>query len=259
VLRRGTGLLKQLDDGRDYQFNKYVKISGTVPEEHIIPFNPRVRNQGTLNSCTGFAVAKLVEYHLAKHGNTGVDVSPLFLWHNGKKLHNWADKNNGVWLRNSLKALLNNGFVYEINHPYTKDYYREPDSYSQALATVTVDFYFQRWISYLLLSKEDVIGCLAGDSPVVFGIYVNNSFYANRTGIIKDIQASRESHAMFAYGYKMIDGVQHIVCANSWGTGVGDRGIYYIPTSYFNKHAHDIWTLTELSENRKNRIIFNIN
>lgn len=259
IVKKGLGFVRQAFDDRDYKFKNHVEISGTPPQEHIIPFEPNIRDQGIYNSCTGFAVAKLVEYQLYKtYGTMTRSVSPLFSWHMTKKIHGWPETNNGVWLRYSLKSLLNDGFVYEGNHPYVKDFYREPSDGTKLVGTTTAKMYFPYWTSYLLLDVGDALNSLAADIPFVFGIDLNKSFYSTKDGIIKDEEPMNSSHAMFCYGYKMIGDQKHFVCANSWGKKRGDKGIFYIPESYFMKHAHDIWTILELPERRKYRLLFNV-
>lgn len=257
--KKGAGFLKQEFDERDYKFRSHVEISGTPPQEHIINFQPNIRDQGKYNSCTGFAVAKLVENQLYKtYGKNTRDVSPLFSWHMAKKIHGWETTNQGVWLRYSLKSLLKDGFVYESNHQYKQDYYREPLETTKMVGQVTAKMYFPYWTSYLLLTKEDAINSLAADIPFVFGIELNNSFYTTKDGVIKDETPSNNSHAMFCYGYKLINDQKHFVCANSWGVKRGDKGIFYIPESYFMANAHDIWTILELPERRKYKLLFNV-
>jgi len=256
--RLGKGFLKQEPDIRDFKYEDYVKVSGSSPPEvHIIPIpKGSIRNQGTLNSCTGFAASRLVEYvmsaHLGGEDNHAYRVSPLFLWHNAKKLHGYPEENKGVWLRYTLKTLMESGFVFESNHAYQKDFYREPLSYVNSIGKMTSNLYLQGWVAYVTLKPSQVKEALANDHPVVFGINLNDSFYGNRTGYVKDINPSTNSHAMIAIGYKVVDGVSYIMCENSWGS-VGDRGYFYVPEGYFLENTHDLWTLVSLPSRKKTR------
>jgi len=85
---------------------------------------------------------------------------------------------------------------------------------------------------------------------VVFGITVYESFEgdeAAKTGMIPMPNISGEQclggHAVCAIGYD--DNKQCLIVRNSWGTGWGDMGYFYLPYAYVQDPnlAEDFWVI----------------
>lgn len=233
-----TGFIAQEEDKRDYKY----EISGSSDYPSMVDHRPLLlscRNQFDLEACAGFATASMIEFLLAKH-NLKVYVSPLYNWYYSKKYHGWEEQNKGVWLRNSLKAIYKYGFVADNFMPLKPDYLRRPDLISENFAISFKDK-FLKFTEYQLLNSYQMKDALQ-EGCVVFGLKINNSFYGNRTGIIKDITPNSYSHAMIAVGYD--DSIGCYIVRNSWGdSSWGDKGYCYIPYNYFKEYAHDIWTI----------------
>ena len=237
--RKTTGAIPQRPDPRDYQYN--ISGSTNLPKEvDLREYFNIVRNQNRSESCSGFAVASVVEYQLNRFNNFWRQVSPLHLWYHGKTFHGWEDENKGVWLRNSLKALFNNGFVMEENFPFNSNYLRAPVLGKVFIVESVSKFYLEE-LAYFLLGPYSVKDSLAKGRPVIFGLWLNNSFYGNKDGIIKDIKKGPYAHAMVVVGYD--DSRECFIVRNSWGARWGDNGYCYIPYNYFYEHSFDLWTI----------------
>ena len=51
-------------------------------------------------------------------------------------------------------------------------------------------------------------------------------------------------HAMLVVGWKYINGKVHFILLNSWGNGVGDKALFYMPASYVHSGmVMDMWTV----------------
>ncbi len=92
-------------------------------------------------------------------------------------------------------------------------------------------------------------GCLASGYPFVFGFTVYPSFESDevaRSGIVPIPGASEQTlggHAVLAVGYD--DTKNMFIVRNSWGSGWGLAGYFYMPYAYLldNNLANDFWTI----------------
>ena len=225
-------------DKRDYVYQ--AKASELKDSVDFRQYFTNIRNQGWTNACTGFAVAALTDFKMNYIRQlNGEYTSPMFNWYYGRMLHGEEELNSGVWLRYSLKALLDNGFVVESLMPFDGNYKKEPDI--EAISHAEISKMYLQKTSYFLMEPEDVTQALSDGTPVVFGLRLNSSFYGNTDGMIKDSSPDNNYHAMLAVGYT----ASHIIVRNSWGAGWGDKGYCYIPHNYFKEYAHDCWTIDE--------------
>ena len=236
---RRTGCIPQGEDERDYEY--VLTGANKLPLKiDLRGYFTNPRSQGNSQSCAGFATSALMEYMLNKEHDFNRRVSSLYLWHNAKKRHGWEKENKGVWLRNSLKALFNDGFVMEENFPFDSNYLKQPPFDRLTIMSDVSKFYLQG-TCYYTMGAYSVKDSLSKGRPVIFGLWINNSFYGNKDGIIKDVKKNRYAHAMVVVGYD--DGRECFIVRNSWGVRWGDGGYCYIPYNYFYEHSFDHWTI----------------
>jgi len=233
---RKSGFIKQDEDPRDYQF---VASAANYPQKVDLrdKFQP-IRHQLTSQACTGFAVASVVEYFLNKDYNLNREVSPLYIWYFGKKLHGWETENKGVWLRYTLKALFNDGFAYEYNLPFDRHYLDDKLIYHFNKIIKDVSTFFLDKFQYEIMPSTKIIDALSMGIPVWLGLNLNSSFFGNRSGIITNGKPLNLFHAMVVVGYDLEKRVY--ILRNSWGTSWGDYGYCYVPFEYLEENAHDI-------------------
>lgn len=86
------------------------------------------------------------------------------------------------------------------------------------------------------------------EAPVVVGLTLYASFEAKTTlatGVIPMPKRNEQvlgGHAVILVGYD--DAKQTFILQNSWGTGVGDKGFFYLPYKYVDIGlASDIWAI----------------
>lgn len=101
-------------------------------------------------------------------------------------------------------------------------------------------------------SLDDYKAMLSIGWPVIVGfdIFGDSNYqrkylfgdYTNRTGIMlmppTPVPGRTNGHAVVFVGYN--DNTRLIKFKNSWGTGRGDRGYYYMPYDYL-RWTHDAW------------------
>jgi hypothetical protein len=152
-------------------------------------------------------------------------VSPLWIWYWGKQLHGWPNENKGVWIRYTLKALLDKGFVYEPLYPVSERLNPPSDL---ALMSRYTNEVLSGYFAYYSLSPSQIKDALAKGRCVVVALNLNKSFYGNTDGIL-------------VVGYD--DDQQHFIMHNSWSSVWGDSGDCYVPYSYALSNVSEAWTL----------------
>lgn len=243
---KNQGVKLQAPDSRDYQY------SGSTQEQLPSYVNlsdkfSRVRDQESSNACTGFATVSVVEYLMNQHYAKGFVLSPLFNWYYAKALHGYPDKDEGVWLRNSLKALFSEGVVDEKSYPFTKNYLVPPSLKDHYIVKDIIKWFLNEYTRYELVTPSQVRQVLANDTPVVFALPLNNSFYGNTTGIISSDKPSNSWHAMVVVGYD--EKSETYIVRNSWGDDWGYDGYCFIPYLYLERYAMDLWAINYKGEN----------
>jgi len=106
-----------------------------------------------------------------------------------------------------------------------------------------LNIYFKHRINYYLTNSNSLKQILADGDNVIFGLRLNNSFYGNTSGIIKNNQPNQYNHCMLICGYNDKD--QTYKVANSWGRRWGDKGYCHIPQEYVHKYGFDFIVIKE--------------
>ena len=240
-----TNIIPQDKSDKDYKYEEYFEV-GSIPNSKDLTFKFKMcRDQSTSQACTGFAVGGLIESMLYKYYQQLTPfISPIYNWFYAKMLHGYENENRGVWLRNSLKALYKYGFVNDKNFPFglSKQQYMKKPSAMVLKLGITSKLYLYK-TKYYLLNYYHIRDSINKGHSVVFGIHLNNSFYGNRTGIIKDIRKNSAGHAMLIVGYD--DKTCCYKVRNSWSRQWGDSGYCYIPYKYMEQNGFDYWTIRE--------------
>lgn len=235
------GITPQLKDIRDYKYKPTIKKE--LETIDLRKNSPYIKNQRNTNACTGFGITALFEHEILEKLNLKRQFSPLFVWYNARVLEGKKDKNEGVYLRNIFKVVLDKGLVYEKSMPFKPNYLRVPDNFCWNLGKMFKNLLIKHKCKYSTVIKSDINKCLSESNPIVFGMRVNNSFYNNKDGFIESINPTGGGHCMTAFGYIMIEGIKWYIVKNSWGSRSGDRGYFYIEESYLKKHGFDFWTV----------------
>lgn len=81
---------------------------------------------------------------------------------------------------------------------------------------------------------QTIMNVIQTNGCCFFGIQLPSTFDNPVSGKVNNPSSNytRGGHAVVAIGWKMINGVAHWICQNSWGSGYGDGGRCYIPMSW---------------------------
>ena len=191
---------------------------------------PQPGQQGQQPSCVAWAVGYALRSYY-EHWRKGWDVrdvhhlvSPTFIY--DAVTAQTASCGAGTTIPDALNLLQTVGAVSLADVPYNPRQCTIPNA--QALLGDAQDFRIDGWQRVDLSSLDNVKGELHNGNPVVFGMFLSDSFMAIRGDrIYDDVNAPRtEGHAMVLVGYS--EKRQAFKLMNSWGPDWGDHGFGWI-------------------------------
>jgi C1A family cysteine protease len=242
------GALKDKKDDRDYSVGVIGDID--VPAEiDMREFVPEVKSQGKLSSCVAHAICSAIEMQInMQDPRRYVPLSELYNYYHGRWESNIFPADGGMYPRDAIKSVKDEGIALEVAHPYNVEFYnRPPSSAAESVAHIysaMTKEYFRVFSDVAMMEK------LALGLPIMINVPVynywflpkiiqNNTYITNPTGKIRkptDLEPRLGYHALLVVGYDE-DGW---ICLNSWGKNYGDKGFCYLPYGY---EIIDRWVL----------------
>lgn len=245
---RRYGWLRQLPDFRDFKYKVPFHILKALPPSvDLRPLCPPVYDQGSLGSCTANAIGSADQFcQMKQQGHDVFIPSRLFIYWNERDMEGTVNQDSGAYIRDGMKVVAQQGVCPEAMWPYEVARFREKPSngcYTEAAEHQTISY------NAVTQTLDELRGCLADGFPFVFGFSVYEGFESTevaKTGIMP-MPGQNESllggHAVKAVGYD--DAKRWFIVKNSWGTGWGDGGYFYMPYDFIvnPNMASDFWTI----------------
>jgi C1A family cysteine protease len=262
---RRFGWIRDLPDHRDQYFSvAHGTMSNLPPATDLRPKCPPVYNQGQIGSCTANAIAAAIQFDRLRNKQSPDFVpSRLFIYYNERFMEHDVQADRGAQIRDGIKSVGKVGVCPETEWTYddtpaTSDGGPWPPGAKPAQQPPKkcyIDAAEYKVVSYqrLVQNLSQLQGCLAQGLPFVFGITVYSSFFEGygtpqeQQRVITPLPGASDDvvggHAILCVGYdnaKML-----FTCRNSWGTGEGDKGYFYMPYSYVTNSslASDFWVI----------------
>ena len=246
------GWRHDLPDHRDFRYAIHrmaLEVPRKLPERVDLSGAPMPApyDQGQLGSCTANALAGAFEYeHIRQQLETFVP-SRLFIYYGERALEGTIQSDAGAEIRDGIKVVARLGAPHETLWPYDIAKFTQKPS-----AKVYQDALKHRAISYFRIdhtSLDELLACLAGGFPFVFGFTVYESFESpevSKTGVVQMPGYGERvvgGHAVLAVGYDQK--TDRFLVRNSWGIGWGQKGYFTIPFQYLTNRdlADDFWTI----------------
>ena len=192
----------------------------------------QILDQGELGSCVACSFAQCVRLMT----NNSQQMSRLLFYFNGRGAAGYViEEDTGLTVRDGCKSLSNYGTCPETNYPYNVSVFdRLPPLSAYTLSTKWGSFVY----SFVTQNVTSLKNCLiTTNAPIVFAINVYSSFMTpavTSSGLVPMPNVKTETneggHCVCMVGYN--DTKQFFICANSWGTSWGNKGIFYLPYAY---------------------------
>jgi C1A family cysteine protease len=246
--KRKYSFKADLPDIRDFNYSDFYSAPVTSAMHSLIDLRPLflpVQDQGNLGSCTSFAITGALEA-LEKIDNKPQNkLSELFVYYNERTIEGTINYDSGATLRDGIKSLVKFGTCNESLWPYAiKKYTKKPtlSAYLNGKSHLITSY-------YRLNTLVDIQNCLKQGYPFVLGIAVYESFESDsvsQTGIVP-MPGPNESclggHAVCCCGIDLNKKV--CIVRNSWTSGWGDKGYFYLPIDYVTNSnlTSDMWTV----------------
>jgi C1A family cysteine protease len=198
---------------------------------------PPIYDQKTLGSCTGCVGA--AAFTMA----SGYNILPsiLFQYYNERLIEGKVNIDSGSQMRNIGKALTNYGICKAEYFPY--DITKFTNTPSQAAYQDAANFKIKAYYSLTNLAQIRQT-LLLSQKPVLALIQIYDSFQNTPKSGMMSMPSGNSlgNHAILIVGYS--DAGKYLICRNSWGTGFGAKGYFYMPYDYVNQGlSQDFWYL----------------
>jgi C1A family cysteine protease len=215
-------------------------------------------DQGRIGSCTANALAAAIQFDRAKAGERPPFMpSRLFVYYNERVIDGDPGNDGGSTLRSGLRTLQQQGACPESDWAYDDTPASSeggPFPVGSKPATQPSQVSYNDAVNYIVTSYKRIYpqsllslqACLAAGVPFVFGFAVFASWFNTKPTIIpypSEGDSRLGGHAVLCVGYD--NATQLFKIRNSWGTGVGERGYFYMPYAYMTDptFSMDFWVI----------------
>ncbi|HXB42832.1 MAG TPA: C1 family peptidase [Puia sp.] len=205
----------------------------------LTPFGPPIGDQGQTATCVGWSTgyyAKTISEAIANNysqsnlGSATYEMSAKDLFVSiADNLKGSTDCKSGTQITYALDVLINSGVATMEVVPWDPNI--TDCSQSQVQASWNAQAANHKIVYYRTItsSVQGIKEQLAANNPVLMGIQVSNEFESYSGGVISSATGALGLHAQCIVGYDDNQGAAgafHV--ANSWGTGWGEAGYYWI-------------------------------
>jgi len=248
--QRTYKLKKSPPDARDKLHTPLAKLNNvpaTVDLRHVMP---PVLDQGQIGSCTANAASTALCYLLKKERRIVFFPSRLYIyWNTRVNIEGVAgSEDSGCCIRNVCKAVQKYHACQEGLWPYVVSRFAVAPS---LLAYKNANLYRDVVYSSVAQDLATMQKTLTSGHPIVVGIQVYESFETDSvaaTGVVPMPDMANETcyggHCVLIVGYDTAKA--RFIAMNSYGTGWGAAGYFYIPFEYMLHPglASDFWVFT---------------
>ncbi len=249
-----AGWKKDKPDARDY---KLKGISHTLPGAALARVSKvdnskkcsSVEDQGELGSCTANMFAGIVEYNNVRWRGwpKRKQLSRLFHYYASRLLEGTVDEDSGCYIRDSIKAGVKYGCVWERLWKYdvSKFAVKPPEKLWATAAEHKVVSYHRIDDGDLETMKDT----LAAGYLIGFGFEVHSNFMTQQMATAGELHRPgphdpvEGGHAVVIVGYD--DARKAFKVRNSWGKGWGLKGYFWMDYDYVADPnlANDFWVV----------------
>jgi len=223
-----------------------VDLSKKLPAAQV-PYD-----QGDVGSCTANSAAFIYTFdELKQKNNDQFMPSRLFIYYNTRVLFGDVNSDDGASIKDAIRSVVQSGVCEEKLWPYSDDnvLVKPPQKCYDEAKKCKAQLYCR--VAQTLTGLKTTLN---NGYPISFGFTVYSSFESDQvaqTGIMPMPAENEEvmgGHAVAMVGYD--DEKKMFKVRNSWGTGWGDNGYFWMPYAFaINKnYCDDFWMISKISD-----------
>lgn len=219
----GKGLLKSPQDYRDIPMSSVYKKFTDLPQNYRIPYELKIKNQGSTPQCVGYSCATMKEEKERREQNF-LEFEPAWIYRECKKIDGIPEV-QGTYFRAGLKVLQKTGAKPEGNGDFS-------DYRIGAYVKIKPNF-------------ESIKQAIYEYGVVLGGFEGSNEGWAQA-----NIRAPYRSEHVWGHAVAIVGWTANkLIIHNSWGKGKGDKGYFYTTKDYL---PFEVWAiLSDLPSNWK--------
>jgi len=233
---RRYGAKRDFHDSRDYTLASApvfrLPSPKLLPSVDLTPWCGPVKDQKDEGSCTGHAFSSLREFLARRYEKKEPILSPQYVYMQELILEGSFPRDEGAQSRSGCYVIDTMGCCEESAFPYVPGEFTKPTQAQIDNAKGWLGGAYHRLIDPV----ADSLSCLASNycHSLAFAVYESFESDWKQTGVMPIPDTSKESllgyHEVFACGYDMTyTGKAQILIQNSWGTGFGLGGRFWMP------------------------------
>jgi C1A family cysteine protease len=209
-----------------------TKILKVLPNNFIIPNISPILDQGNLGSCVANSASLIISTQTKKVTN----LSRILLYAICRICDNTSlNQDDGTYIRTCCEVLRKYGVCQESIYPYNINLFSTLPSLNALKNLNLLKNFMYYSVNQDINSFKHTL--VTFNKPIIFGIMIYSSFMSSQvasTGIVPMPNKTKETllggHCVTMIGYD--DNKLCFVCANSWGTYWGNKGLFYLPYNY---------------------------
>ena len=218
-----------MTDLRDYK----IKSARCDINEAELQNLPKVKNQGSVNSCAAHASSSVLEWFNKKETGEYTELSTDFIY--GMQGVMLGRKDKGMYLRDVCKIIQTYGDSLKSTIPTNTEM---PECAENLASLLTEEVYKEAAIckvkSYAKCDTDESIKHAILNYGAVLGSVKWYDKYTIEDKVIHfDTKSDNGYHAVMVYGFND----NGWLCQNSWGTKVGNKGRFILPYSHGFREA----------------------
>lgn len=248
ITKIGKGCVKDKFDPRDHRAEIAMRAI-PLPEEYDLSDRiKKIEHQGSSSSCVAQAFAYYAEVLDSFETNKGTQLSARDIY---SLIHL---PEGGAYIREGAKKVVETGVVLEIDATSYLEGKPPTEAFMRSRSDINEEE-VQRGYTYLAKSYarvnnksfDGVKQAIYQNKGCVIGFTGDNAGWKS-TAIVKPPKSDDWAHAVYACGFKKINGTEYIKFVNSWGEGWGEKGYGYVGRDYFESgKVLNPWTLIDQS------------
>jgi len=234
-------LKRQKHDERDFLFSKFKDKVIVPPLIDMRSLMPPIYDQLQLGSCSANSSTS---YDVFLYNNK-IDLSRLFEYYMVREIEGTVNEDSGATNRDNVRSINKNGICEENLMPYDISKFTIPP-----IGEAIINAKQYTISSYVALNNlSDIKEALALSKPVILGMDVFESFEGSEianTGKMPmplPTEQNLGGHSVLVVGY--VDEGNYLIVRNSWGSGWGDKGYFYMPYEYLTNYTFDYWIMNK--------------